>query len=154
MQVSDQRKKIYLDTCCLSHLSDVQTQVKVLRETYAVATILRYFSTGRWHWVASTILKIEVNRNPDLIQRGDIDSLIDRAHSFVKTDNVVRARGKEFELLGFKTYDALHLACAERAEVDVFLTTDERMLKKAKGNRTHLRIRVENPYIWLQEVQT
>ena len=153
MQTNLQFWKIYLDTCCLSRLADSQTQERIRRETFAVATILNYFSIGYWHWVVSTILKVEVNRNPDLTQREDISRLIDRAHYLVKTDDIIRLRGRELELLGFKSYDALHLACAERAEAMVFLTTDDQMLKKAKQNSSRLRIRVENPYTWLQEVQ-
>jgi predicted nucleic acid-binding protein len=48
--------------------------------------------------------------------------------------------------------DALHLACAEKLRVDVFLTVDYRLIKKGKMNTDKLDIRVENPVIWLQEV--
>jgi predicted nucleic acid-binding protein len=34
--------------------------------------------------------------------------------------------------LGFKLYDALHLAFAQSASVDIFLTTDDRLLRKAR----------------------
>ncbi len=48
--------------------------------------------------------------------------------------------------------DAIHLACAESAEVDVFLTTDDRLLKKAKRIGKILKVRVANPVHWLMEV--
>jgi hypothetical protein len=49
-------------------------------------------------------------------------------------------------------FDALHLACAEQAMVDVLLTTDDRFTHQAGrllGNPT---IRVLNPVNWLQEL--
>jgi len=42
---------------------------------------------------------------------------------------------------------ALHLACAEQRQVDVFLTTDDRLLRRAQ--RLSISITVENPLIWL-----
>jgi len=56
------------------------------------------------------------------------------------------------EAWGFSAFDALHLACAESGEVDVFLTTDDRLLRKAGTYAKQLRVRVENPLTWLREV--
>jgi predicted nucleic acid-binding protein len=61
------------------------------------------------------------------------------------------ARGEVLEQAGFADFDALHLACAERAEVDVFLTTDDRLLRRAKRLAAQLRVRVENPATWVRE---
>ena len=153
MQIPNRNKRIYLDTCCLSRLVDAQGQAKIRRETSAIVTILNYFSLGHWDWVVSTVLKVEVNRNPNLTQRNDINDLIECASHLVKADKAMEARGKQLGLLGFKTYDALHIACAESAEVDIFLTTDERMLRKAKSVDSQLHVRIENPYAWLKEIQ-
>lgn len=51
-------------------------------------------------------------------------------------------RGKEFQSLGLKPKDALHLASALKAECDWFITTDTGILKKV-GNIE--RMRVGNP---------
>jgi hypothetical protein len=60
-------------------------------------------------------------------------------------------RGETLERAGFADFDALHLACAERAGVDVFLTTDDRLLKRANRLAVELRVRVENPATWVRE---
>ncbi|MEO1095759.1 MAG: hypothetical protein AAFX01_12760 [Cyanobacteria bacterium J06638_28] len=52
----------------------------------------------------------------------------------------------------FKFHDALYLAFAEAGEVDVFLTTDDRLLRKAKQNISLIKIVVENPTIWLMGI--
>jgi len=54
--------------------------------------------------------------------------------------------------MGFKTYDALHIACAEKAAADVLLSTDDRLLKKAETNQHSLKINIDNPLAWLQKV--
>ncbi|MCA2812513.1 MAG: hypothetical protein IM477_08160 [Microcystis sp. M090S1] len=47
--------------------------------------------------------------------------------------------------LGFKFYDALHLAFAEAGGADIFLTTDDRLLRKAQQYRDPINVMVENP---------
>ncbi len=54
--------------------------------------------------------------------------------------------------LSFKFQDALHLAFAEAGNADIFLTTDDRLLRKAKHYQTTLKIEVENPTIWLMTI--
>ncbi len=76
-----------------------------------------------------------------------------RIKTFHSIGAIENARGQELETLGFKWFDALHLACAESSEVDVFLTTDNRLLRRANRIRVLLQVRVENPYIWLEEVK-
>jgi predicted nucleic acid-binding protein len=65
----------------------------------------------------------------------------------VESDEVVRSQ--ELEKLGFHTIDALHLACAESGHADVFLTTDDRLLRLATRVSDYLRIDVANPLAWL-----
>ena len=54
--------------------------------------------------------------------------------------------------IGFGAYDAVHLACAEQCDADVFLTTDDKLLRLARENSSQLKIKVYNPLIWLKEV--
>ena len=146
--------KIYLDTCCLSRLFDPQTQPRIRQETEAIHRILAHIDVGDLHWVASKVLAHEVGRAPDATQSFEITNLLTLAHQTVVPGENEKMRGRYLELLGFKSHDALHLACAEKGEVDIFLTTDDQLLKAAARSRTQLRVRVENPQTWLQEVTT
>lgn len=69
----------------------------------------------------------------------------------IKIDENVKNRAIEFQKVEIKAFDALHLACAEIGQVDVFLSTDDDLVKKTvqKGKT---RIKVENPVNWLMEV--
>ena len=64
----------------------------------------------------------------------------------------IERRATELARRRFKTYDALHIACAEAGKADVLLTTDDRLLRKATRLRRLLQVRVENPIVWLIEV--
>jgi hypothetical protein len=48
----------------------------------------------------------------------------------------------------------LHLASAEQGGADVFLTTDDEVLRRSRRSPELLHIRVENPVLWYQEVRS
>ena len=76
--------------------------------------------------------------------------LIHREYRMVDTS--IEKRAKEIQKLTVKAYDALHIACAEKSKVDIFLTTDDSLLNKVLRNRHTLKVRLENPLKWLTEV--
>ncbi len=144
--------KIYLDTCCLSRLDDIATSVRIQREAEAVETILNYCSTRQWLWFGSAVLVLEVDNTPDPSKRFNVKLRLSHLYQTVIVGSIENSRGLQLEILGFKWFDALHLACAESANVDVFLTTDDRILKRAERFSSQLHVRVANPYEWLQEI--
>ena len=144
--------RMYLDNCCLSRPFDDQTQDRIRLETEAILLILAHLYTRKWQWIASEVSMFEADQNLDLRQRFRVKFLLTYAHQTVAVDVAEASRGKHFESLGFKPFDALHLACAESGRADFLLTTDDRMLKKAKSLSSQLSIRLENPLTWLQEI--
>jgi hypothetical protein len=62
------------------------------------------------------------------------------------------ARANDLQALGFQAFDALHTACAEVADVDALLTTDDRLLRKAMKHRANLNVEVANPVTWFMAV--
>jgi predicted nucleic acid-binding protein len=146
--------RIYLDACCLSRLTDDQSQARVHAESDAIEHILRMVRTGLATWVSSTVLNIEVSRNPDPDRRHDAEELLSFANEVVVPQNSEADRAKRIEELGFSPFDALHLASAERGGADVFLTTDDDLLRRARRSLGLLHIRVENPVLWYEEVQS
>ena len=146
--------RIYLDACCLSRLTDDQSQARVHAESDAIEHILRMVRTGLATWVSSTVLNIEISRNPDPDRRHDAEELLSFANEVVVPQNSEADRAKRIEELGFSPFDALHLASAERGGADVFLTTDDDLLRRARRSLGLLHIRVENPVLWYEEVQS
>ena len=70
------------------------------------------------------------------------------ATEFVDTDDALIDRGEEIERMGIKAMDALHIASAEAAECDWFLTTDKGILKKLRQLGT---MRIANPIDFVME---
>ena len=105
--------RIYLDNCCLSRLFDDQTQERIHVETEAIMSIIEQFEAGQWRWISSEVSMSEADRNPDLTQSFLVKFLLNSAHQIVSVGATETSRGKYLESLGFKQFDALHLACAE-----------------------------------------
>ena len=152
MQMTLKRWRIYLDNCCLSRLFDDQTQDRIHLETEAIMPIIEQFETGQWRWISSEVSMSEADRNSDSTQSFLVKFLLNSTYQVVSVGETETSRGKYLESLGFKEFDALHLACAESGNAHLFLTTDDQLLRRAKSISSELRIRVENPLTWLQEV--
>ena len=146
--------RVYLDACCLSRLTDEQSQERVRAEAEAVENTLRMVRQGVSTWVSSTVLEIELSRNPDLERRRDAEVLLLFAEEVVVPESAEADRARQLEERGFGPFDALHLASAEKGRVDVFLTTDDDLLRCARRNPGLLHISVANPVSWYQEVQS
>lgn len=152
MQVLLQNWKIYLDTCCLNRLFNDQTQARIRQETGAVKIILARFFATQWQWVTSTVLVNEISKVPNKTLRFEMEALLDLADQNITVGPTEITRGSQLESLGFKWLDALHIACAESGKANILLTTDDRMLRRAKRFSSQLRVHVENPYAWLEEI--
>ena len=142
-----------MDACCLNRLTDDQSQPRVREEAGAMEQILQMVQQDLATWVSSSILEVEIARNPDEERRNDVNSLLMFANEVVRPQTEDADRAAKLQDLGFSPFDALHLACAERAEVDVFLTTDDGLLSRARRYKGALRIRAENPLSWYRELE-
>ncbi len=144
--------RLYLDACCLNRLTDDQSQARIRDEAEAVESILRLVRAGKAAWVSSTALEIEINRNPDVDRRHDVAALLALANEVVVPQSRSAERATFLQKLGFDPFDALHLACAEEGQADVFLTTDDDLIRRAGRRINEIRTRVMNPVSWYQEV--
>jgi predicted nucleic acid-binding protein len=142
---------VYLDACCLNRPFNDQSQARVRLEAEAVLLILRAVSDGSTRWVGSTVLQFEIDQTPDAERRRRLHRMTAAVSRWVEVEDSDIARGEVLEQAGFADFDALHLACAERMGVDVFLTTDDRLLRRAKRFAAQLQVRVENPATWVRE---
>lgn len=141
--------KIYLDVCCLNRPYDNQRQEKVRLESEAVLFIMTRFENAQWQWVSSEVVLDELLQTRDDERRRRLLNLNEKANVFlVVTDDDFR-RAQQLSGLGFGGMDALHLACAEHANLDVFLTTDDKLLRRANRSAAQLNILVANPLNWL-----
>ena len=144
--------KIYLDTCCLNRPFDDQGQERIRLETESIMIILARLSRKEWIWLGSQALDIEIDRSPDADQRSRMKRIAGFIGQVVAIEKKELNRASEIEKLGFGGFDAVHLACAESGKADLFLSTDDRLLKRAKRFAKKLRVKVANPLDWLKDV--
>ncbi|MFB0534611.1 MAG: type II toxin-antitoxin system VapC family toxin, partial [Anaerolineae bacterium] len=118
----------------------------------AVLMILAQCETGDWEWLSSEVIELEINQTPDPERRRRVRLLASHAHRSVVVGKSEVERAQQFEAWGISAFDALHLACAESGGAEVFLTTDDKLLRKSATHVKQLHVRVENPLLWLREV--
>lgn len=147
-----QNKKIYLDVCCLNRPYDDWQQERVRLEAEAILAILARFSSGEWQLVSSEAIEAELEKMSNLERLENIFNLLELATITVRLDQNIDQRSLELENLGFSLYDSFHIACAEVERVDVLLTTDDRLLKRATRSRDILQVTLNNPVTWLMDI--
>jgi predicted nucleic acid-binding protein len=114
--------------------------------------ILTRCETGDRDWIRSAVADSEIGQTPDPERRRRVRSLAAHARRSVAISQSEIERAQQLEVWGFSAFDALHLAAAESGGADVFLTTDDNLLRRSQTHSRDLRVRVENPLTWLREV--
>jgi predicted nucleic acid-binding protein len=140
--------KIYLDVCCLNRPFDNQRNLRIHLEAEAVKTILTLCEQDPWQLLNSQVIEFEIGNTADEVKRTQLQFMVAKAVSIIRLNPTIITRTKFFETAGLTTFDAMHLACAE-TQADIFLTVDDKFLKKA---RTLTSLTVNNPLNWLSEV--
>lgn len=144
--------KIYLDVCCLNRTLDDLEQSRIRLEAEAVTEIIQNCEDGKWILMNSDVIEFEVSQHPDSSKQEQVNSILSVASIYIQSSENIELRAEELMKLNFKFQDALHLAFAEAGDADIFLTTDDRLLRKAKQYKDTFKIKVENPTIWLMTI--
>jgi predicted nucleic acid-binding protein len=141
--------KIYLDTSTYNRPFDDQIQPKIFLETQAVIIIFQTIKIQAVELVSSSVLEYENSRNPDPVKREAMSQYLQMAASRREVNEDIRQRGQQLEHNnGLKAIDALHVACAEAASSDYFITCDKRLINRS----SRLTMKVMNPVDFVLEV--
>lgn len=144
--------KIYADINVYCRPFDDVRQPRIRLEAAACQEILRRVEMKEYTLVWSYILELENDLNPFPDRKQEVQLISKNCREIVVGDEQIVSRAQELEgSLNCRSRDALHLACAERAGCDLFLTCDDRLMKRAQGK---LPFRVENPLDFLRKEMT
>jgi predicted nucleic acid-binding protein len=143
--------KVFLDACCLSRLTDDQSQARIREEAEAIERILAGVRLGTVELISSEALEDEARRTPSIERRLELETLLSLASNTVEVGDAIAQRSQELASAGYGPFDALHLAAAESAGVDVLLSTDDRLIKRVARGMGNPRIAVRNPVSWSKE---
>ena len=112
---------VYLDNCCLNRLFDNQSQLRIHLESEAVKVVLSLCEQQQMRLICSQVSYFEINNTPDASRRNALKGLLIPAVEVVRLTPKILERAKTLEQVGFKAFDAMHLACAE-TRADVFFS--------------------------------
>lgn len=140
--------KIYMDVCCLNRPLDDSLQDRIRLEAESILLIYRKCRIGEWQLISSEIIELEIAQTKDIQRRSQLQLAISIAQEKLLLKDSVKQRIIELTQIGFKSFDAAHIASAEDGSVDVFLTTDDRLLKRATRYSDQLKVKVSNPVTW------
>lgn len=143
---------LYLDVCCFNRPFDDWSQERVRLEGEVILSILARVEAKQWQITSSEAVEVELMRMTNLEKLQNVRRLLSLANQVIFLDSSIDQRSQNLESLGFGLYDSFHIACAEIAKVDVLLTTDDRLLRKAKSYSSRLKVAVENPVNWLMSI--
>ena len=116
---------------------DNRGQLRVALEAEAILGLLALRESGILTIVSSEVLTLEVSRNPHPKKKAFVLGILEQAKSFILINAAIELRAEEFELRGFKAFDALHLASAESGSdfcvIDRSLSKPSRPLHQLRG---------------------
>ena len=113
-----------------------------------MALVLQLVEAGEATLINSTVLEFENSRNPFSLRQDWVSRCLEQATDYQRVNESIRERAESLEKHGLKAIDSLHVACAESAGADYFLTCDDRLLKKQK----HITVSSMNPLDFVQKV--
>jgi hypothetical protein len=93
--------KIYLDACCLSRLTDDQSQARIREEAEAVEQVLAGVRRGTFELLSSEPLEDEVRRSPSMERRVEAQTILSLALTRVEVDEATAVRSQNLVGLGF-----------------------------------------------------
>ncbi len=113
---------------------------------------MSHISEKKWEMIGNDIIDFEISQIPDPDRMKKVLLLANLiAEKVILTDNLVN-RSKKIQEYTINLLDALHLACAKEGNVDVFLTTDQALIKKCTKYHDEIKVKVKNPLKWIMEV--
>ncbi len=145
--------RIYLDTCCINRPFDSASQNRITVEAEAVLQILSKIESGDWDLVVSDAVLFELRRISDTRRRDACLAIAALSSHHERIDEATVEKAKMLTDLGFGKYDAVHLTLAVASKCDIFLTVDDRLLRRAEAFDSKLGVKVANPVIWLATVE-
>jgi len=106
----------------------------------ATVFILEFIEKKEIKLINSSIIDYENSKNPFWERKIWVSSYLSKAFFYQKLNLKIKNRAKQLEQSKIFSIDALHLASAEIAKADYFITCDYDIIKKYRGE-----LKVANP---------
>jgi len=135
-------KKLYLDLCVYNRPFDDQRQERIALETSIFIYILEKAEEGEYALVLSDALIFENRKNPYSFRMKRIESYFALSKEYVEIDDSVIKSAKALKDMGISDLDALHIALAQKAKAEYFITCDDKLLRTCKKISEMVKVKV------------
>ena len=143
--------RIFLDTCCFSRLGDDRSQFRIRQEMRAMESLFDLKAAGKVRLITAFPVYLEVARTKNEKRREATMSLLEYC-DFVPVDvDILDMHVRALDDYGLSQPDKVQLICASLAGADVFLTCDDKLLRRGSVVDAALKILVANPANWIQQ---
>ena len=133
----------------INRVTDPPSSARIVMEADAANQLFRLARMGRIHWISSVGVEMELGRNPDRVTREEVLELLAYASEVSVADANTIKRARTLLGFGYGDFDGFNVALAEQAKCDVFLTTDDRLLRLARRQVGKPAVELANPVEWL-----
>ncbi|MEK6682637.1 MAG: PIN domain-containing protein [Nitrospirota bacterium] len=134
--------RLYLDICVYNRPFDDQRQTRIVIETLEFLYLLSMAEKGEITLVNSFAIEDENSKNPYANRKDIINDILATTTENIDYDEDLGDRARELEKLGIMSMDALHIACAEKAKADFFVTCDDILVRKYEGNKKRIKVKI------------
>lgn len=134
--------KVYIDLCIYNRPFDDQHQPRIVIESLVFASILSKVINREITIINSFVLEYENSKNPYVDRRNKIADILELALEYIDYDLNLVNRAKELQILSILPLDALHIACAEKAKANYFITCDDSLVRKAKNQKDKIGVEI------------
>jgi predicted nucleic acid-binding protein len=124
--------RLYFDNNVYNRPFDDLSVPRNRDEARVVEALLEKVKTGEMTLAASFVVEVENGLSPDILRRGRVRALVGLASEHVVWERPILQRAEVLAAAGLSGRDALHLAAAERARVDCFVTCDDKLIGRAR----------------------
>jgi predicted nucleic acid-binding protein len=128
---------------------DQQTHIRIRIETEAKLAIQEEIRRGTYQLVWSYILDYENNKNPFRERQEQILKWKKYAIADIEENAEIIKTAIALNNKGLQKMDSLHISCAIFAKADYFLTTDDKVIKKAN---TITELEITDPIHFIKKV--
>jgi predicted nucleic acid-binding protein len=126
--------KLYLDNSVLNRPYDDQKQPRIWLETLCFMLILQLIENGEAELVRSLFHVMENGKNPLRERKEWVGACLNLARHTLSVTNEMERRANTLVKAGLKPLDAAHIAAAEEAFADFFVTSDDQLARKYRGS--------------------
>ena len=126
--------KLYLDNSFLNRPFDDPDIGTNKLEAEILSLIIKLAQKDKVKIVNSSVIEYENSLNKNSVRKMFVKEILKEAKYYQNVDENIKKQADNLnETMNISSIDALHLAIAEKADVDVFISCDYGIIKRYKG---------------------